>query len=279
MKWVGGKTNLLPELIARAPAKYGRYFEPFAGGAALFFALGPARAVLGDINRDLIATYEAVKADPEPVIARLRRHADAHSAEHYYRVRDRWNTARAKWSQPAAAAAFVYLNKAGFNGLFRVNRHGLFNVPFGRNPRTAICKPLVLRAAHVAFASAVLRGGDYRATLDDAERGDFVYIDSPHVPRSKTANFTAYSAGAFDADAQRELADAARRLVRRGVQVVLSNADTPFVRDLYKDFALDRVSCRRAINSDTSKRGDVDELIIVGKPGPRRAAVSDVWAR
>lgn len=269
---------MLPALLARAPAKYGRYFEPFAGGAALFFAIAPERAVLGDINRDLIATYAAVKADPEPVITRLRRHADAHSAEHYYRVRDRWNTGRATWSRPAAAAAFVYLNKAGFNGLFRVNRHGLFNVPFGRNAKTSICKPLVLRAAHAAFANAAFRAGDYRTTLDDAERDDFVYIDSPHVPRSKTANFTAYSADSFGADAQRELADVARQLVRRGVQVVLSNADTPFVRDLYKGFAMDRVSCRRAINSDTTKRGDVDELIIVGKPGSRRST-DDAYLR
>lgn len=266
VKWAGGKTRLLPELLARVPARFGRYFEPFAGGAAMFFALGPKRSVLGDVNRDLIATYEAIKHDPAPVISRLRRHAQLHSAEHYYRTRDEWNGDRAAWARPAVASTFVYLNKAGFNGLYRVNRSGVFNVPYGQNPKASICKPEVLRAAHAALASAVLRADDYRSTLDDAERNDFVYIDSPHVPRSKTASFTAYTADSFGLDAQRELADAARRLVKRGVHVVLSNADTPFVRELYKGFAMDRVKCPRVINSNTSKRGDIDELIIVGKP-------------
>jgi DNA adenine methylase len=275
VKWAGGKSNLLPELLARVPAKFGRYFEPFAGGAAMFFALAPERSVLGDINGDLIATYEAIKADPDPVISQLHRHAQAHSADHYYRMRDRWNGERARWSRTSVASAFIYLNKAGFNGLYRVNRKGAFNVPYGRNPKTSICKPDVLRAAHAALANAELRAGDYRATLDLAERNDFAYLDSPHVPRSKTASFTAYSVDSFGGDAQHQLADAARELVKRGVHVVLSNADTPFVRELYKGFAMDRVKCPRLINSNTTKRGDVDELIIVGKPSPpRRDAVA-----
>lgn len=270
VKWLGGKTKLLPELLAHVPARFGRYYEPFAGGAALFFAIAPTHGIVGDINGDLIALYEAVKLDPEPVISGLRRHALAHSPEHYYRLRDRWNDGRANWTRSALASAFLYMNKAGFNGVFRVNRHGLFNVPYGRNPKTSICKPLAIRAAHSVLARSELRAGDYRATLHDAERSDLVYMDSPHVPRSKTSNFTAYSAEPFDANEQRELAEVARQLVQRGVQVMLSNADTPFVRALYKGFKVSRVQCPRMINSDTTKRGDVGELIIVGKPSPRR---------
>lgn len=268
VKWAGGKTALLPALLARLPVKFGTYFEPFAGGAALFFALRPARGVLGDINSDLIATYDAVKADPEPVIRGLRRHAIAHSPEHYYRLRDRWNDQRTTWSGSTVASALVYLNKAGFNGLYRVNRAGQLNVPYGRNPRTSICKPYALRAAHVALADVVLRAGDYRMTLTDAERGSFAYLDSPHAPRSQTSSFTSYSMTSFDDDAQRELAEVSRQLVQRGVHVMLSNADTPYVRSLYKGFKIDRVECPRAINSDPTKRGNVYELIIVGKPSP-----------
>jgi DNA adenine methylase len=264
VKWAGGKTKLLPDLLAHVPRRFGRYFEPFAGGAALFFALRPERAVLGDINADLVTTYNAIKSDPEPVIRALRRHARIDSAAHYYRTRDRWNAGRARWKPAALAATFIYMNKAGFNGIFRVNRDGRFNVPYGRNSKTGICVPDVLRAAHGALGTTELRAGDYRTTLADVERGDFVYIDSPHAPRSRTSSFTAYTAGAFDDDAQRELADTARRLVARGVHVVLSNADTPFIRDIYRGFRTLAVKCPRAINSVATRRGDVDELIIVG---------------
>lgn len=271
VKWLGGKTKLLPELLARAPSKFGRYFEPFAGGAALYFALGPEQAMLGDINADLVTTYDAIRSDPEPVIGGLRRHALLHSPEHFYRTRDSWNSDRASWSRARIASTFIFLNKAGWNGAYRVNRHGAFNVPFGRNSKTSICKPRALREAHAALVRAELRAADYRLVLAEAERSDFAYLDSPHAPRSKTASFTAYTATSFDDDDQRDLADVARQLVDRGVYVMLSNADTPFVRSLYKGFKIDRVRCPRSVNSDTTKRGDVDELIIVGKPNRRRS--------
>jgi DNA adenine methylase len=226
IKWVGGKTKLLTELVARMPERYGRYFEPFAGGAALFFRLAPRRAVLADSNADLIALYTAIAADANAVIRRLQMHREAHDEQHYYAMRAKWNEHHLAWPPPERAAAFIYLNKTCFNGLWRVNRAGAFNVPIGRYTDPPICPP--------------------------------------YDPVTTTANFTSYSADGFSADDQRELARTAKALVERGCKVMLSNSDTPFIRSLYKGMRVDRVKCPRAINSNAQKRGDVDELVISG---------------
>jgi DNA adenine methylase len=264
VKWVGGKTKLLPELLARIPEHYHRYYEPFAGGAALFFRLAPRRAVLADSNPDLIGLYTAVANDVNAVIRRLEAHRDQHDEAHYYEMRARWNDRDAQWSTPERAAAFIYLNKTCFNGLWRVNRAGAFNVPIGRYTDPPICVPDALRAASAVLARAELRRCDYRAAVRDARAGDFLYFDPPYDPVTTTANFTSYTADAFGPDEQRALAATARELVARGCQVMLSNSDTPFIRSLYKGFRVDRVKCPRAINSNAAKRGDVDELIITG---------------
>lgn len=269
LKWAGSKRRLLPELLARVPRSFGRYFEPFVGGGAFFFGLAPERAILGDLNGDLVKTYNAVAVDPSAVVRRLQRHARRHSPEHYYNVRDQWRR-RTSWSVARAAGAFIYLNKTCFNGLWRVNRAGHFNCPMGRYDKPAICQPEVLRAAHVALQRAELRAGDFRTSIADAEPGDFIYLDPPYVPLSATANFTSYSTNGFGFDDHRALADAARRLVARGCHVMVSNSDTAFVRELYKGFRIDRVKCGRSINSDATKRGDVDELTIWGDPNLRR---------
>jgi DNA adenine methylase len=263
IKWVGGKSRLLSELVPRVPTKYGRYFEPFCGGAALFFRLSPQRAVLADANRDLMRTYEAVRDDADAIIRLLAKHAKAHSKRHFYVTRDRWNAGKIK-TKPTQAAAFIYFNKTCFNGLWRVNRDGAFNVPMGRYTDPPICVPGALRSASTAFSCADLRNTDYRDAVTDTERGDFVYFDPPYDPVTTTSNFTSYTAAAFGADDQRVLADLARTLVRRKVRVLLSNSDTPFIRGLYRDFKLDRVKCRRSINSNATKRGAVNELIIAG---------------
>jgi DNA adenine methylase len=259
---VGGKTKLLPELLARMPERYGRYYEAFAGGAALFFRVAPKRAVLADMNADLIGLYTAVSKDVGAVIRRLEMHRDAHDQDHYYETRARWNDREVSWSTPERAAAFIYLNKTCFNGLWRVNRAGDFNVPIGRYTDPPICVPDTLRAANALLARADLRQGDYQDAVKDATRGDFVYFDPPYDPVTPTANFTSYTADAFGPDDQRALAETARMLVARGCRVMLSNNDTPFVRSIYKGFAIDRVKCARAINSNAAKRGEVDEVII-----------------
>lgn len=264
VKWVGGKSRLLPELLARMPAQFGRYYEPFAGGAALFFRVAPERAVLGDDNRDLINLYQTVGQKVEDVIRRLVVHRRMHDESHYYEMRARWNDAKVSWTHVDRAAAFIYLNKTCFNGLWRVNRGGAFNVPMGRYVDPPICVPDALRAASRVLARADLRSGDYRAAVADAAEGDLVYFDPPYDPVSTTASFTSYTKAAFGPDQQRELADLARGLVARGCKVVLSNSDTPFVRSLYKGFRVDRVQCARAINCNAAKRGDVDEVIVMG---------------
>lgn len=264
IKWVGGKSKLLPELRARLPERFGRYYEPFAGGAALFFALSPADAVLADDNRDLIATYRAITDDVDAVIRRLELHRSAHGEAHYYEIRARWNDASVSWSAVDRAATFIYLNKTCYNGLWRVNRSGAFNVPVGRYTDPPICVPDALRAAQSALSNAELRCADYKKAVADAKPGDFLYFDPPYDPVTATANFTSYSADGFSHDDQRALADTARELVARGCKVMLSNSDTPFIRSIYKGLRVERVKCPRAINSNAAKRGDVDELVITG---------------
>jgi len=264
VKWVGGKTRLLGELIARLPARYNRYFEPFAGGAALFFRTAPAAAVLNDRNADLIATYRAVATDVDAVIRRLEVHRRHHGEDHYYDLRARWNDRSVSWAQVDRAAAFIYLNKTCYNGLWRVNRSGAFNVPMGRYVAPPICTPDALRAAAKVLARAELRNGDYRDAVADAKKGDLVYFDPPYDPVTPTANFTSYTGDGFGPDDQRALADLAKSLVARGVHVMLSNSDTPRIRALYAGLDIDRVWCARAINSNAARRGDVAEVVARG---------------
>jgi DNA adenine methylase len=264
IKWVGGKTKLMGELQARMPTRMGRYYEPFIGGAALFFRTAPGRAVISDMNPDLVGLYRAVAADADGVIRRLELHRRSHDRAHYYAMRDRWNDSSVSWSPIDRAAAFIYLNKTCFNGLWRVNKAGHFNVPMGSYTEPPICVPDALRAAQVLLRRADIRHLDFRAAVADAERGDFLYFDPPYDPVTPTANFVGYTAGSFGQAEQRALATLAQDLVDRGCQVMLSNSDTPFIRSLYQGFRIDRVSCPRAINSNAAKRGDVDEVIITG---------------
>lgn len=284
VKWVGGKSRLLPELLARMPAQFGRYYEPFAGGAALFFRVAPARAVLGDANRDLMNVYQVAAFRVDDLISRLTVHRLLHDETHYYDMRARWNDARWNRGEGALekierAAAFIYLNKTCFNGLWRVNRAGHFNVPMGRYEDPPICAADSLRVAAIALRSAELRCGHYRDVVKDARSGDFVYFDPPYDPLTPTSSFTSYTSGAFGQDDQRELAELARRLVARGCKVMLSNSDTPFIRSLYKGFRIDRVRCGRAINSNASKRGEVDEVVIIGAARESKMTVGEGAAR
>jgi DNA adenine methylase len=277
IKWAGGKTKLLPELVARMPSRFGRYFEPFAGGAALFFYVQPERAVLSDANEDLMRMYRAIARTPEAVIRRLKRHATKHARDergHYEATRARWNrdahNGRHAWTLADVAATFIYLNKTCFNGLWRVNQSGEFNVPIGRYASPAIYRPDAIRAASVALSDVTFRPYSYKASVWDAARGDFVYLDPPYDPVTPTANFTGYTREAFGREQQMELADLAYKLADRGCHVMLSNHDTRFIRRLYSGFHIARVMCPRAINSDAGRRGAVRELIITSYPPPKR---------
>jgi DNA adenine methylase len=262
VKWVGGKTKLLPALTARLPEHFERYSEPFACGPAMFFRVAPERAVLADSNTDLIGLYTCLARDVASVIRRLEHHREAHCEAHYYATRERWNDRELSWSSADRAATFIYLNKTCFNGLWRVNRAGAFNVPIGRYTDPPICVPDALRAASALLQRATLRCGDFRAAVADARRGDFLYFDPPYDPVTQTSNFTSYTPDAFGPDDQRALADTARSLVARGCRVMLSNSDTAFIRSLYKGFHIARVRCGRAINANAARRGEVDEVIV-----------------
>lgn len=255
VKWAGGKTKLLDELLDRIPLHDG-YLEPFAGGLALFFRLAPELAVIGDSNPDLISMYWQIAGNVEAVIGELEQHARRHSRDHYYRVRSEWNGG-ASPSEAWRAAAFLYLNKTCFNGLWRVNKAGQFNVPIGSgSPR--ICNPDALRAASVALSRAHIVVGDYRTTMQYARPGDLIYFDPPY-----DETFNGYTAeGVFD---QRALAATAADLVARGCHVLVSNSDTPLIRDLYAGWKIDTVRTRRAINSDGEGRGEIVELIITNR--------------
>jgi DNA adenine methylase len=241
---------------------YGRYFEPFVGGGAMFFRLAPASACLTDMNAELIGTYKAVRDEVELVIRHAGKLAAQHDEDFYYETRELWNASRAQLSPSQRAATFLYLNKTCFNGLWRVNKKGFFNVPAGRYSNPTVCDAEALRAASAALEKAELACRPFEHVVDEAGAGDFVYFDPPYDPVSGTSDFTSYTADSFTADDQARLAKVFRRLADRGCAVMLSNSDTPFVRKLYAGFKIDRVKCARAINSKADGRGAVNEVIV-----------------
>ena len=296
LKWAGGKRQLLPALGRFYPARFGTYHEPFLGSGAVFFdlashdAVRPGRVRLTDVNRDLIGCWRQLRDDRDAVIAHLQRLAAerlAAPAEHYYYVRDEcFNPARVKTSSggqpraerytPELAAMLIYLNRTGFNGLFRVNSKGLFNVPRGRYRNPKICDEHNLRQTSEVLSTlgAVINYAPYDAVLDVAYPGDFVYLDPPYAPLSATALFTSYTAERFDASDQRRLQQVVIALASRGCHVLLSNSTAPEIATLYEGnrdakragFRTMRVPARRAINSAVARRGIIDEYLITNVP-------------
>ncbi len=258
VKWVGGKRQLLGELSRRIPKTYGTYHEPFVGGGALFFHLKPPSAVLYDRNRRLIRAYRGIKRHVDEVIAQL---SDCHNDKEFYlSLRD---YPIDDGSDADVAAWLIYLNKTGFNGLYRVNKSDGFNVPFGRYKNPNICDERNLRACAEALANVELLHEDFDAVLDRAVEGDLVYFDPPYVPLSKTSNFTSYTRESFDLDDQQRLRDAAQTLKQRGVHVLLSNSSAPEVRELYADgFRCRKVMVARSVNCKSDGRGKIPELLI-----------------
>ncbi len=257
LKWAGGKGQLLEQLRPLMPTQYRRYFEPFAGGAALFFSLRPKHALLADVNAELIDCYLATRDDVAGVIEALGAHR--YAADDYYRVRA---VDRTTLPLVERAARTIYLNKTGYNGLYRVNRAGKFNVPMGRYSNPLFCDPANLHACSRALQGVDLRVADFEDVASRAKAGDFVYFDPPYVPVSDSADFTSYVPGGFGADQQRRLVSVFSKLARRGVRAMLSNSDTPTVRELYGSFRIHRVLAARYINSRGSRRGKVGEVVV-----------------
>lgn len=257
LKWVGGKTSLLPELLRHVPQRLRRYHEPFVGGGALFFAVAPRRAVLSDSNAELVHCYQQVRDDVYRVLHALSRHV--YEKAHYQNVRalDPLRLAPA-----ARAARFIYLNKTCFNGLWRVNRAGRFNVPIGRYTNPRFHDPSGLIAASEALRTVEILHAPFEEALGKAAPGDFVYLDPPYDPLSATSSFAGYTADGFGWDDQKRLAHACIALNRRGVRFLLSNSATDRVRELYRGFEQRLVRAPRFINSKPASRGRVDELLV-----------------
>jgi len=267
LKWAGGKTQLLPEIVARLPRNYNRYHEPFVGSGAVFFALAPENSTLSDSNHHLIALYKDIRDSTELLTEQLEALENEFNllteeakSDHYYRCREEFN---ANGSAPARQSALmVYLNKAGFNGIYRENAKGGFNVPFGKKRELRLPGREHLEACRDVLASSELIHQGYESVLSRARKADLVYFDPPYVPLSATSSFTAYQAKGFTLDDQKHLADVVRELDSRGVSVLLSNSDTETVRELYQGLHIETVMARRNINSKGGGRGQVAEVLV-----------------
>ncbi len=264
LKWAGGKRALLPVLLPLVPKEFGTYYEPFVGGGALFFALRPDQAVLSDANERLIRTYRAVRDEPDRVVHLLHRSKAKHekdSKTFFTKARAFFNGGGA--SDADVAAPFIYLNKTCFNGLYRENSLGKFNVPIGAYKDPVICDEKNLRACSTALQGADVRCGDFAAVVARAEPGDLVYFDPPYLPISATSSFTGYTADGFALRDHRRLRDLALELKARGVHVLISNSAAPAILDLYQaGFTVTTVQAARSINSKGSGRGKISELVI-----------------
>lgn len=257
LKWVGGKRGIIKELTSRLPETYNDYYEAFVGGGALFFDIKPKKAYLSDANLDLVITYKVVQKDVEKLIEALKKHARLNCEEYYYRVRKRHDL-----DDPIEVAArMIYLNKTCFNGLWRVNRKGEFNVPMGKYANPGICQEENLRACSKALKSATIEYKSYENITP--KEGDFCYFDPPYHPTSGTS-FTSYAIGDFSEKNQLELANFCKELHKKGVKIMLSNSNTPFIRNLFSSniFNIAIVNAPRNVNCKPNGRNAVEEVLI-----------------
>lgn len=264
VKWVGGKRQLLERLMPLFPETYTTYCEPFIGGGAVLFALQPKRAIINDINSELIGVYRAIKDDVDALIKRLAQFEN--TKECFYDVRS-WDRNAELYNQLTdidKAARVIFLNKTCYNGLYRVNSAGEFNTPFGRYKNPNIVNESTLRAVHEYFntADVTILNTSYSEAVQGLPENSFVYLDPPYDPISVTASFTGYNAGGFSREDQIALRDCCRQLDAAGIKFMLSNSATEFIQDIYSDFNITIVPAKRAINSVGSKRGCVDEVVV-----------------
>ena len=265
IKWVGGKRQLLEILRERMPKTYGRYYEPFIGGGALLLDVQPQNAVINDVNKQLLNVYRQLKADAETVISILRELDSVEcDKEHYLKKRTEYNKKIAAHILDAECAALtIWINKHCFNGLYRVNSKGLFNVPYNNKIGGVSMNEENLRTIGLYLNSGniEIREGDFETACADAKAGDFVYFDSPYIPVSETANFTDYTKDGFSYEDHCRLAELSKRLDNAGVKIMLSNNDVDLVHELYDGFKIKGVDVKRAINRDASKRTGKEVII------------------
>jgi DNA adenine methylase len=271
VKFVGGKTQLLPELRKHLPPKIRSYYEPFIGGGALFFSLAAEkrfrRAVINDANLELTRMYRTVRDVVSTLMKKLVEFENLYvqnPEEFYYALRN--TTTSSEGDDVFRSARFIFLNKACFNGLYRVNSKGFFNVPWGKKPQVTSFNAETLTACSDALRDVEVRSGDFQEAVAGAGTGDVVYFDPPYLTVSDTAKFTAYTKGGFGPEEHCRLAEFGKEVAARGAKVIISNADTKEAREIFRDgYKLHKVEARRNVNSVGGKRGKVGELICVAR--------------
>lgn len=261
VKWAGGKRQLIFELLKNMPKSYNRYFEPFIGGGALFFELQPKNAYISDANEELINLYLVIKNNINELIEDLKKHEV--SKEYFLQIRSidrdyKYN----KLSNIQKASRFIYLNRTCFNGLYRVNSQGQFNVPFGhyKNPRI-IDKHNLLNCSKL-LQTTEIENADFSKILNHVKKGDFVYFDPPYAPLNATSSFTSYTKDGFNIDMQFKLRDVCDKLNSMGIHFLLSNSDTPLVNELYENYTIKKVFASRTINANANGRGKITEVLV-----------------
>lgn len=268
VKWVGGKRQLLPEIKKYIPSKISTYVEPFLGGGAVLFELQPKKAIVNDFNSELINVYQVIKDNPEELIFSLENHKQLNNEDYYYKIRGLDRTEGFDdLTNVEKASRILYLNKTCYNGLFRVNRSGQFNTPYGKYKNPNIVNEVTIRAMskYLNKNSIKLMNGDYKEALKNLRKGAFVYFDPPYLPISSSSSFTGYTENGFDIDKQIELRDECKKLAKRGINFLLSNSYSSEILDLYSDkslFEIEVVKATRNINSVSEKRGEINEVLI-----------------
>lgn len=265
VKWAGGKRQILDKLKQYAPHKYNCYYEPFIGGGAFFFELSPKKAVINDSNQELMNVYQVLRDHDKytKMCKVLNQYEANHSEEQYYEIRNKdKEKSFTRLSDYKKAARTIYLNKSCFNGLYRVNSKGQFNVPFNKNKtvNTYDGENLLTIHMYLNMNDITIQSIDFEESIKTAKKGDFVYFDPPYD--SDTQTFNSYTEEGFGKDEQRRLAKVFKELDARGVYVMLSNHNTTLINELYKDYNIHIIEAKRSINSKGTKRGNVEELII-----------------
>ena len=261
IKWVGGKRQLMSDLLRNMPKKYNRYFEPFIGGGALFFELQSENAYISDMNEELINLYLVVRDNVYELITDLNTHKI--TKDYYLKIRNLDRTSKyKKLSNIKRASRFIYLNRTCFNGLYRVNSKGEFNVPFGnyKNPRIVDVDNL-LNCSELLKRTEI-KNADFSEILTKVKKGDFVYFDPPYVPLNETSSFTSYTKNGFDMDMQIKLKEVCDELDSMGVKFLLSNSDTKIIHDLYSNYKIKKVLASRQVNANVNGRGKITEVLV-----------------
>ena len=263
LKWAGGKRQLLSQIDLYIPKSFNKYIEPFVGGGALFFYLLPKNAILNDINQDLINTYRVIKENVSELITSLKKHKN--EEEYFYKIRsvDRNLDEFKTWSDVEKASRIIYLNRCCYNGLYRVNSKGYFNAPFGKYKNPKICNEENLKLVHKVLKDVKLMNTSFELCLNYAKKDDFIYFDPPYVPISESANFTSYTKSSFKKEDQIKLFNVFKELDQKGCKLLLSNSYNEFILKLYKNYQINIVYAKRAINSNPDKRGEIKEVLII----------------